>query len=80
MTILCKEFSMVNILKVTPGACLQHVIIEGAVKPARRPLISWYNKDNVGMLHKFMVKEPRLLWNGLLRTWTVVMRRERNSS
>uniref|UniRef100_A0A669B9M7 RING-type E3 ubiquitin transferase n=1 Tax=Oreochromis niloticus TaxID=8128 RepID=A0A669B9M7_ORENI len=27
------EFSMVNILKVTPGACLQHVIIEGAVKP-----------------------------------------------
>uniref|UniRef100_A0A668TB35 RING-type E3 ubiquitin transferase n=1 Tax=Oreochromis aureus TaxID=47969 RepID=A0A668TB35_OREAU len=30
----------------------------------------WYNKDNVGMLHKFMVKEPRLLWNGLLRTWT----------
>uniref|UniRef100_A0A669CFF4 RING-type E3 ubiquitin transferase n=1 Tax=Oreochromis niloticus TaxID=8128 RepID=A0A669CFF4_ORENI len=61
------EFSMVNILKVTPGACLQHVIIEGAVKPARRPLISWYNKDNVGMLHKFMVKEPRLLWNGLLQ-------------
>uniref|UniRef100_A0A669C7E8 RING-type E3 ubiquitin transferase n=1 Tax=Oreochromis niloticus TaxID=8128 RepID=A0A669C7E8_ORENI len=41
------------------------IYILGAVKPARRPLISWYNKDNVGMLHKFMVKEPRLLWNGL---------------
>ncbi|XP_039877779.1 mitochondrial ubiquitin ligase activator of nfkb 1-A isoform X2 [Simochromis diagramma] len=59
-----------DILKVTPGACLQYVVIEGGVKPAGKPLISWYNKENVGVLRRFMVKEHRLLWNGFLRTWT----------
>lgn len=45
------------------------VYILGGVKPAGKPLISWYNKENVGVLRRFMVKEHRLLWNGFLRTW-----------
>ncbi|XP_047445517.1 mitochondrial ubiquitin ligase activator of nfkb 1-A [Mugil cephalus] len=59
-----------NILKVTPGACLQYVVIEGAVKPVDKPLTSEFNKEIVGVLRKFMLKEHRLLWNGISRTWT----------
>lgn len=63
-------------LKTCIPACLSFpvtvcmlVYILGGVKAAGKPLISWHNKENVGVLRRFMVKEHRLLWNGFLRTW-----------
>ncbi|XP_030608339.1 mitochondrial ubiquitin ligase activator of nfkb 1-A [Archocentrus centrarchus] len=61
--------SLKAILKQTPGARLEYVIIEGAVEPAGRPLMSQYNRDAVGVLRTFMVKDHRLLWNGISRSW-----------
>ncbi|XP_035526473.1 mitochondrial ubiquitin ligase activator of nfkb 1-A [Morone saxatilis] len=59
-----------DILKVTPGACLQYAVIEGAVQPAGEPLMSHFQKEVVGVLQKFMLKEHRLVWNSLSRSWT----------
>ncbi|KAM9349528.1 mitochondrial ubiquitin ligase activator of nfkb 1-A [Symphorus nematophorus] len=59
-----------DILKVTPGACLQYAVIEGAVKPVGEPLTSHFQKEIVGVLQKFMLREHRLVWNSLSRTWT----------
>ncbi|XP_068424805.1 mitochondrial ubiquitin ligase activator of nfkb 1-A [Clinocottus analis] len=59
-----------DILKVTPGACLQYVVIEGAVQPAGETLTSHFQKEFVGVLQKFMLREHRLVWNSLSRTWT----------
>ncbi|XP_069013315.1 mitochondrial ubiquitin ligase activator of nfkb 1-A isoform X1 [Embiotoca jacksoni] len=58
-----------DILKVTPGACHHYAIIEGAVKPEGEPLTSQFHKEVVGVLHKFMLREHRLVWNGLSRSW-----------
>ncbi|CAJ1072124.1 mitochondrial ubiquitin ligase activator of nfkb 1-A [Xyrichtys novacula] len=59
-----------DILKVTPGACLQYAVIEGAVQPVGEPLTSHFQKEFVGVLQKFMLREHRLVWNSLSRTWT----------
>ncbi|XP_039999911.1 mitochondrial ubiquitin ligase activator of nfkb 1-A [Xiphias gladius] len=59
-----------DILKVTPGACLQYAVIEGAVQPVGEPLTSNFQKESVGVLQKFMLREHRLVWNGLSSTWT----------
>lgn len=59
-----------DILKVTPGACLQYAVIEGAVQPVSEPLTSHFQKEFSGVLQKFMLREHRLVWNGLSRTWT----------
>ncbi|XP_041660306.1 mitochondrial ubiquitin ligase activator of nfkb 1-A [Cheilinus undulatus] len=59
-----------DILKATPGACLQYAVIEGPVQPIGEPLKSHFHKDLVGVLQKFKLTEHRLVWNGLSRTWT----------
>ncbi|KAM6920077.1 mitochondrial ubiquitin ligase activator of nfkb 1-A isoform 1-T2 [Lycodopsis pacificus] len=59
-----------DILKVTPGACLQYAVIEGAVQPAGEALTSHFQKEFVGVLQKFLLREHRLVWNSLSRTWT----------
>lgn len=59
-----------DILKVTPGACLQYAVIEGVVQPVGEPLTSPFQKEFVGVLQKFMLREHRLVWNSLSRTWT----------
>lgn len=59
-----------DILKVTPGACLEYAVIEGAVQPVGEPLTSHLQKEFVGVLQKFMLREHRLVWNSLSRTWT----------
>lgn len=41
----------------------------GAVHPVGEPLTSPFQKDFVGVLQKFMLREHRLVWNGLSRTW-----------
>lgn len=59
-----------DILKVTPGACLQYAVIEGAVQPVGEPLTSHFQKEIAGVLQKFMLTQQRLVWNGLSSTWT----------
>ncbi|XP_028988340.1 mitochondrial ubiquitin ligase activator of nfkb 1-A isoform X2 [Betta splendens] len=58
-----------DILNVTPGACLQYVVIEGAVQPVDQSLTSPFQKEAVGVLQKFMLTEYRLVWNSLSRSW-----------
>ncbi|KAI4810229.1 hypothetical protein KUCAC02_019070 [Chaenocephalus aceratus] len=59
-----------DILKVTPGACLQYAVIEGAVQPVGEPLTSSFQKEIFGVLQKVLLREHRLVWNSLSRTWT----------
>ncbi|XP_076600220.1 mitochondrial ubiquitin ligase activator of nfkb 1-A [Chaetodon auriga] len=59
-----------DILKVTPGACLQYAVIEGAVQPVGEPLTCHFQREIAGVLQKFMLREHRLVWNSLSRTWT----------
>ncbi|XP_023261173.1 mitochondrial ubiquitin ligase activator of nfkb 1-A-like [Seriola lalandi dorsalis] len=58
-----------DILKATPGACLQYAVIEGAVQPVGEPLRSHFQKEIVGVLQKFMLREHRLVWNSLSGSW-----------
>ncbi|KAM9322335.1 mitochondrial ubiquitin ligase activator of nfkb 1-A [Pholidichthys leucotaenia] len=58
-----------NLLNATPGTSLQNVVIEGVVTPLGTPLRSNFHPEFVGVLRKFTLKEHRLLWNGLLRSW-----------
>lgn len=58
-----------DILKVTPGGCLQYVVIEGAVEPVEEPLMSHFNRETVGVLQRFILREHKLVWNGISRTW-----------
>lgn len=59
-----------DILKVTPGACLQYAVVEGAVQPVGEPLTSHFQKEHVGVLQKILLKELKVVRNGLSRTWT----------
>jgi len=96
-----------DILKVTPGACLQYAVVEGkpvslflkppktefifstvrvsyslpcvhtvgVVRPAGEPLTSHFQKEFVGVLQKFLLREHRLVWNSLSRTWWELLSR-----
>ncbi|XP_058492624.1 mitochondrial ubiquitin ligase activator of nfkb 1-A [Solea solea] len=59
-----------DILQITPGARLQYVVLEGAVEPVVKSLKSKFQKEAVGVLQKYMVKQQRLLWNGFTRSWS----------
>ncbi|KAM9789832.1 mitochondrial ubiquitin ligase activator of nfkb 1-A [Neosynchiropus ocellatus] len=58
-----------NLLNVSPGKCLQYAVIEGTVQATAEPLTSQFQKDTVGVLQRFMLREHRLLWNGISHTW-----------
>lgn len=94
-----------ELLKVTPGACLQYAVIEGnqtfylvlykglqnfflcckshnsyshhclciyvigTVKSEKEPLASHFHKEIFGVLQKFTLKEHKLVWSGVSRTW-----------
>lgn len=96
-----------DILKATPGACLQYAVIEGnqcfsyrlfgsifvhlkigvplfnllsdmctvhvyfvgATQPVGEPLRSHFQKEIIGVLQKFMLREHRLVWNNLSSSW-----------
>ncbi|XP_062338020.1 mitochondrial ubiquitin ligase activator of nfkb 1-A [Osmerus eperlanus] len=59
-----------DILNVTPGKCLQYVVIEGAVQPIGEPLRSQFQEGSVGVVQKLMLREHKLVWNSFARTWT----------
>uniref|UniRef100_A0AAR2K980 RING-type E3 ubiquitin transferase n=1 Tax=Pygocentrus nattereri TaxID=42514 RepID=A0AAR2K980_PYGNA len=62
--------NLVDLLNVTPGKCLQYVVIEGTVQPVREPLRSQFQEGSVGVIQKLVLREHKLVWNSLARTWT----------
>ncbi|XP_041752651.2 mitochondrial ubiquitin ligase activator of nfkb 1-A [Coregonus clupeaformis] len=61
---------LADLLNVTPGKCLQYVVIEGAVQPLGEPLRSLFQEGSVGVVQKLMLREHKLVWNSLSHTWT----------
>ncbi|KAM4605522.1 mitochondrial ubiquitin ligase activator of nfkb 1-A isoform 1-T2 [Polymixia lowei] len=67
---LTLDRKLTDILNVTPGKCLQYVVIEGAVQPIGEPLRSQFQDGSIGVVQKLMLREHKLVWNGFARTWT----------
>ncbi|XP_056149322.1 mitochondrial ubiquitin ligase activator of nfkb 1-A [Lampris incognitus] len=61
---------LTELLNVTPGKCLQYVVIEGIVQPIGEPLRSQFQEGSVGVVQQLMLREHKLVWNSLARTWT----------
>lgn len=61
---------LANLLNQAPGKCLQYVVIEGAVQPIGEPLRSQFQEGSVGVIQKLVLREHKLVWNSLARTWT----------
>ncbi|KAK1790949.1 hypothetical protein P4O66_014789 [Electrophorus voltai] len=62
--------NLVDLLNATPGKCLQYVVIEGTVQPVGEPLSSQFQEGSVGVIQKLVLREHKLVWNSLARTWT----------
>ncbi|XP_025901125.1 mitochondrial ubiquitin ligase activator of nfkb 1-A-like [Nothoprocta perdicaria] len=52
------------------GRCLPYVALEGIVLPAKATLSSHYHEDMQGVIQKLLLKEHRLIWNSLARSWS----------
>lgn len=61
---------LVDLLNATPGKCLQYVVVEGTVQPVGEPLRSQFQEGTVGVIQKLVLREHKLVWNNLARTWT----------
>ncbi|KAH0624298.1 hypothetical protein JD844_007998 [Phrynosoma platyrhinos] len=59
-----------SILSATDSSCLNYVVIEGVVQPADASLTSPYHRELQGVIERLMLKEHRLIWNSLARSWT----------
>lgn len=57
-------------LDSTPGKCMQYVVMEGTVQPVGETLRSQFKERSVGVIQKLVLREHRLVWNSLARTWT----------
>lgn len=62
--------SLPTILSATSGNSLRYVAIEGVVQPAEVALTSPYHKELQGVIERLVLKEHRLIWNSLARSWT----------
>nr|XP_056706219.1 mitochondrial ubiquitin ligase activator of nfkb 1-A-like [Euleptes europaea] len=59
-----------SILSATGSGCLRYAAIEGIVQPAEAALTSPYHKELQGVIERLVLKEHRLVWNSLARSWT----------
>ncbi|XP_048360859.1 mitochondrial ubiquitin ligase activator of nfkb 1-A-like [Sphaerodactylus townsendi] len=57
------------VLSATGTSCLQYVAIEGVVQPDEAALTSPYHKELQGVIERLVLKEHRLVWNSLARSW-----------
>ncbi|XP_044290438.1 mitochondrial ubiquitin ligase activator of nfkb 1-A-like isoform X2 [Varanus komodoensis] len=62
--------SLPSILTATGSGCLHYVAIEGVVQPADVALASPYHRELQGVIERLVLKEHRLIWNSLARSWT----------
>uniref|UniRef100_A0A8C3BCQ0 MUL1A ligase n=1 Tax=Cairina moschata TaxID=8855 RepID=A0A8C3BCQ0_CAIMO len=58
------------LVSAAPGSCLPYVALEGVVLPAKAALCSQYHGGMQGVIQKLLLKEHRLVWNSLARSWT----------
>ncbi|TRY69715.1 hypothetical protein DNTS_035401 [Danionella cerebrum] len=68
--VLSLDEKLVDLLNATPGKCLQYVVIEGTVQPIGEPLRSQFQDTSFGVIQKLVLREHKLVWNGLARSWT----------
>ncbi|XP_077204335.1 mitochondrial ubiquitin ligase activator of nfkb 1-A-like isoform X2 [Paroedura picta] len=61
---------LTGILSATGTGCLSYVAIEGIVQPTEVALSSPYHQDLWGVIDRQVLKEHRLIWNSLARSWT----------
>ncbi|NXP76571.1 MUL1A ligase, partial [Ramphastos sulfuratus] len=57
------------VVSAADGRCLPYVALEGIVLPAKAVLTSHYHEGLQGVIQKLLVKEHRLIWNSLARSW-----------
>ncbi|XP_010022113.1 PREDICTED: mitochondrial ubiquitin ligase activator of nfkb 1-A-like, partial [Nestor notabilis] len=57
------------LVSAADGRCLPYVALEGIVLPARAALTSHYHGLQ-GVIQKLLLKEHRLVWNSLARSWS----------
>lgn len=58
-----------DLLSATSGQCLHYVALEGIVLPAKAALSSQHHEELQGVIQKLVLKEHRLIWNSLARSW-----------
>ncbi|NXA31225.1 MUL1A ligase, partial [Eudromia elegans] len=57
------------LVSAADGKCLSYVALEGVVLPAKATLSSHYHEEMQGVIQKLLLKEHRLIWNSLARSW-----------
>ncbi|NXA51150.1 MUL1A ligase, partial [Nothocercus julius] len=57
------------LVSAADGRCLSYVALEGIVLPAKATLSSHYHEEMQGVIQKLLLKEHRLIWNSLARSW-----------
>ncbi|XP_015727312.1 mitochondrial ubiquitin ligase activator of nfkb 1-A-like isoform X1 [Coturnix japonica] len=62
--------SLPAVVSAAEGRCLPYVALEGIVLPAKAALSSHYHGGLQGVIQKLLLKEHRLIWNSLARSWT----------
>uniref|UniRef100_A0A8D0HA37 RING-type E3 ubiquitin transferase n=1 Tax=Sphenodon punctatus TaxID=8508 RepID=A0A8D0HA37_SPHPU len=58
-----------EVLSASSKGCRRYVAIEGIVLPAGAALTSQYHEELQGVIQKLVLKEHRLVWNSLARSW-----------
>nr|XP_009680487.1 PREDICTED: mitochondrial ubiquitin ligase activator of nfkb 1-A-like [Struthio camelus australis] len=58
------------LVSAADGRCLSYVALEGIVLPAKAALSSHYHEEMQGVIQKLLLKEHRLIWNSLARSWS----------
>ncbi|XP_075794225.1 mitochondrial ubiquitin ligase activator of nfkb 1-A-like [Pelodiscus sinensis] len=61
--------SLPELLSATSGQCLPYVALEGIVLPTKAALSSQHHEELKGVIQKLVLKEHRLIWNSLARSW-----------
>ncbi|XP_013910722.1 PREDICTED: mitochondrial ubiquitin ligase activator of nfkb 1-A-like [Thamnophis sirtalis] len=64
------DSSLPSILSAAGSNCLPYVVLEGVVQPVEAALTSPYHKELQGVIERLILKEHRLVWNSLARSWT----------
>ncbi|XP_009575540.1 PREDICTED: mitochondrial ubiquitin ligase activator of nfkb 1-A-like, partial [Fulmarus glacialis] len=58
------------LVSAADGRCLPYVALEGIVLPAKAAVPSHYHEGLQGVIQKLLLKEHRLIWNSLARSWS----------
>ncbi|XP_070801245.1 mitochondrial ubiquitin ligase activator of nfkb 1-A-like [Pituophis catenifer annectens] len=64
------DSSLPSVLSAAGSNCLPYVVIEGVVQPVEAALTSPYHSELQGVIERLILKEHRLIWNSLARSWT----------